>query len=374
MEVGICTKENLSPTGHLGTQPMAAPDAAYGGIGYDGIYLEPNPLFGLVGGGDQYIAWATNVCDGTDNEVSANWSSSVQAVATINTNGYASFRSVGTSVITGTAKLQSVENPSCRPQVFQSTAPANVTPTISGPDTVWWFNGQNPSPANYPLSITLTAQCGSSGCSATPQWSVTQSDNKVQLSSTSGPQISVTSTGAYFSSSVGDISFTVSVNGVPSPVFKITSRTPWELQADPLDSNTDQDAATGYSTIVASTLNDQLASGMTAELAWNESVGTPQNANGSNWATCCGPLHTSGGTGPPLLDLLAPPALADNPIPAPTHNSPPSGTIAYMMATQNIYIGSDTSGAGVFVQQDTLTYYIDHGAYTGIIIPPKPPQ
>jgi len=62
----------------------------------------------------------------TDNEVSANWSSSVQAVATINTNGYASFRSVGTSVITGTAKLQSVENPSCRPQVFQSTAPATV--------------------------------------------------------------------------------------------------------------------------------------------------------------------------------------------------------------------------------------------------------
>jgi len=36
---------------------------AYGGIGYDGIYLEPNPLYGLVGGGGQYVAWATNVCD-----------------------------------------------------------------------------------------------------------------------------------------------------------------------------------------------------------------------------------------------------------------------------------------------------------------------
>lgn len=45
-----------------------------------------------------------------------------------------------------------------------------------------------------------------------------------------------------------------------------------------------------------------------------------------------------------------------------------------MLATQNIYVGSNTAEAGVFVQQDTLTYYIDHGAYTGRIIPPKPPQ
>jgi hypothetical protein len=157
--------------------------------------------------------------------------------------------------------------------------------------------------------------------------------------------------------------------------FKITSRTPWELVSDLADSNTSLDSLTGYYTIVAYNINDQLSSLLISNVAWNESVGTPQNANGSNWATCCGPLRTSGGTASPLLDQLAAPPISHSPPPSPTptYNSPPSGSLPYMTAVQNIYVGSNTSGAGMFVQQDTLTYYIDHGAHTGIIVPPKPP-
>ncbi len=40
-----------------------------------------------------------------------------------------------------------------------------------------------------------------------------------------------------------------------------------------------------------------------------------EKAVGSNWATCCGPISTSGGSTGPLLDLLAPPAINSSPTP-----------------------------------------------------------
>ena len=67
-------------------------------------------------------------------------------------------------------------------------------PTISGPNTVWWFSGATPS--GYNTSITLT----SSGGSATT-WAVTAGANEVTLSSTSGASITVESSGTAFSSS-----------------------------------------------------------------------------------------------------------------------------------------------------------------------------
>ncbi|MGA2695634.1 MAG: hypothetical protein ABSE92_06210, partial [Terriglobales bacterium] len=45
----------------------------------------------------------------------------------------------------------------------QDAAPpcAPPPPTISGPNTVWWFHGQDPNAGSYPTSITLTSSGGS---------------------------------------------------------------------------------------------------------------------------------------------------------------------------------------------------------------------
>jgi len=99
----------------------------YGGVGYDGFYLTPNPLYGTPGGGGQFNAWALNQCTGVDDPVDAySYSSSNTSVATVTAVGHTSFVGAGTSTITGFAKLQSTQNPSCRPQPYQAPAPTTV--------------------------------------------------------------------------------------------------------------------------------------------------------------------------------------------------------------------------------------------------------
>jgi hypothetical protein len=65
---------------------------------------------------------------------------------------------------------------------------------------------------------------------------------------------------------------------------------------------------------------------------------------------------------------------ARSPVPTPKCDSPPTGITPYEMVRQTIYVGSDTAGAGVVAQTDFLTYYLDQGADTTIVLPPPPPQ
>jgi hypothetical protein len=241
-------------------------------------------------------------------------------------------------------------------------------PAISGPDTVWWFNGQDPNPTTYPISIALSSTGGSE-----TTWSVNQSDAKVNLSSTSGAQISVTSTGTHFSAIGGDISITATAGGLPSAPFLITSRTPAELSFLAAQSGTVCDSDYGYITDLNYNVLDQLNSVISSDIYWNEVVGTPIGQNGSNWGIYA--LETGGGS-TPLLDRLSGPGVNNNPPPSPMPKCdiPPTGAIIYRLATQQIRVGTDTSGSGVDVQSDNLTYYIDNGAHTSIVIPPPPPK
>jgi len=352
--------------------------------GYQTPTLNPNPFSGPPGIDNNDVINTIEQCGGSLDDVTDagySWKSSNTAIFTLPTR---TLHTVAPGSATGSALIQlewTHPAPQCPSPVFNPTQPGNVNPVISGPSTVWWFKGQNPNSTNYPVSITLTANCGSSGCPATPQWSVTQADAKIKLSSTSGTQITVTSTGTYFSKSVGDISITTSVNGIASSAYKITNRTPWKLVASK-NSGTSCYSGFGYLTDLFYLLVDQLSTTIGDNVDWNEDVGAPQSQNGSNWGNYA--LKTSGGSMivPPggsaaeLLDELSGPGTGNNPPPSPmpTCNTPPSGGTAYDLATQNIQVGSSTSGQGVFAQQDNLTYYTDHGSHTSIIIPPAPPE
>jgi hypothetical protein len=102
----------------------------YGGVGYSGFYLLPNPLVGIVGGYGDYQGQATNQCTGQTDIVDAySYISSNPPVATVDNAGHTSFVAPGTSNVTAYAKLQSVQNCCCRPQTYEGQAPTNVCPT-----------------------------------------------------------------------------------------------------------------------------------------------------------------------------------------------------------------------------------------------------
>ncbi|MFZ0799711.1 MAG: hypothetical protein WAM98_18145 [Terriglobales bacterium] len=250
---------------------------------------------------------------------------------------------------------------------FAELQPEDCTgPIITGSsNTVWWFNGQNPNPTSYPISVTLKSSGGEDTV-----WDAVQADTKVKLSSISGSQITVTSTGTHFSAAVGDISIYASLNGVggPSP-FTMTARTPWKLGL--LSRSTVCDSSYGYCTDINYNVLDNLSSVIADNIYWSEGIQACQSANGSNWGSIC--ITTGSGSTPPV-DGLCGPALSDKPSPVPKCDKPPTGTTPYENVPQQIQVGSDTFGSGVLAQTDTLTYYIDQGNATGVTSPSQPPQ
>jgi hypothetical protein len=102
-----------------------------------------------------------------------------QGVSPGSTNGYAN------------AQISSQGLHTCPRYYKQAANTDNVKPDISGPNAVWWFNGETPNGSAYPTSITLTSSGGSS-----TTWSVTQTDAKVNLSTSSGSYVAVTPTGS----------------------------------------------------------------------------------------------------------------------------------------------------------------------------------
>mgnify|MGYP005811217841 CR=1 FL=1 len=245
--------------------------------------------------------------------------------------------------------------------------PETVKPTISGPNTVWWFNGQNPNASAFPTTITLTAICGTSPCTSPVSWAATSGSSRVTLTP-NGNQVSITSSGQYWSGTTGDISIKATTNGSTSNSFDVTSRRPWKLRFNAVFSGTEC-ANNEWYTSIAYDLLDNLSSSISDDALWNESLGAP-SCQSSNW--CNWNIQGQNGSTGPIVDRLAPPDLGLNPNPTPNCTSPPVGQSAFRSIPQNHYVGSSISGNGAFVQSDYLGYYIDHGGHDLIVIPPRP--
>jgi hypothetical protein len=120
-------------------------------------------------------------------------------------------------------------------------------------------------------------------------------------------------------------------------------------------------------------VHDNLDLSIPADISWNETLGAAQCENGSNW--CNYQPFTGGAQTDPLTDTLAPPDLDVNPAPSPTPScGQGTGTTRYRSFSQAIKVGSNTTGAGVQVQSDTLGYYIDNGKHDAVQVPSQPPQ
>jgi hypothetical protein len=118
-------------------------------VGVDATSTQQVEAGDSCGGGNQIITeyfptwWTDNTTIATANR------NTIKGVAAGTTKHYAE----SIEMYWGRAEYFSV----CPLTQEQPSAPTNVAPTITGSNTVWWFNGQDPDPADYPTSVNLTS-------------------------------------------------------------------------------------------------------------------------------------------------------------------------------------------------------------------------
>ena len=351
--------------------------AAYGCAsccGDDLGWLDPNPLATAVGAGAQDDLWGTNACTGLFDlrtSTSFSWSSSNTGVATMGPGkGWVNGISAGTSNVTGYFQSRLDDGfGSCKFQNVPGGGVGNVKPKITGQNTLWWFNGQDPAPSDYPTSVTLSSSGGPS-----TTWTVPAGAARVHLSATTGAQTIVTSTGTHFSGAQGDISIQATINNQSSDPFTMTAKTVWKLVARQNPPPTQCfSSPTNYITTVSYDLHDNFDSVMSTDVGWNEVLGAATSENGSNWGNW--PPVAMGAATNPLDDLVGAPDPHVNPTmhPLPTCTGQNNGTTRFMAVPQTIKAGTTGSG-GIQVQTDTLGYYTDHGQHDSKQVPAKPPS
>jgi hypothetical protein len=232
-----------------------------------------------------------------------------------------------------------------------------VQPGISGPNTVWYFGGESPS--GYATQIGLSSVGGHSGI-----WEITQGADKVSLSSSTGSQTTVSSTGTVFSSAPGDIKVRITVNAVASDPFAITSRTPHRLV--PGQIITQCSSTWGYETWINYTIQDQLLATLPSGVPLNEEWTTAvvDDSAGTNWRR--GPEGSFNAPSPQFADFIQGEHVELPPIPLP---GCAGNNTKVQHWGQGWWIGSLTIGAGRRVQSNTLQKYRDYAAHEGIVSP-----
>lgn len=257
------------------------------------------------------------------------WTSRSPNVATIDDGGVATGHTGGTATIVailgGSTYTYDHYYMECieHLRIVPGYGTAKVV-TITGPQTVWWFNGQNPS--GYTTSIQLTANpAGQSQYT----WAFSAGSDKATFSGQSGNTINLS--GQKLSTSTGDVKVKVTVNGVTSWDYAITVGGPYRLvPATPPFLDT-QDNDHGFLTYVSYTIQDNLSTALPSVVPLNENWTTgvtwnpPYSPQTSNWSRGNpGGFTTETATPSGFADHIYGPLLGTNPPPnpTPTYNNP----------------------------------------------------
>jgi len=246
-------------------------------------------------------------------------------------------------------------------------AGTNVKPTISGPTTLWWFNGLSVGVSGYANQINLTSSAGGTGTSF--QWAITAGSSRVSLSTSTSSAVQVTSIGQ--STAANDVSITVTVGGLTSDPFKLTVRAPYTLGVDPQAPTPiySQDQTLVWNIFIPYRVLDNLLTPMPNPFYFREdfTTGVVPDYPNENWppgtATCS---NTSNSMPASIGDYVSgvTPSHTPTPVYNPQQNGPPVDHVG-----QDWRIGSCNPGSGPRVQTDTLQSYTDHAAHTVITSP-----
>lgn len=236
------------------------------------------------------------------------------------------------------------------------SAPVKVGPTITGPHSVWWFNGESPS--GYSTQIALsTSSIGNSY-----HWAVVSGTSKVSLSGDGTNEVTITSSGK--SDSANDVGIQVSVDGQVSDQFNITVFAPNDLLQGTVTHLSD--STWGYTTHINYYIRDQFTTQLPSGVPVNEqwTTGVVSDFSGMNWGR--NNPHGFSASIAAFSDLIQ--GEESGRTPTPTSPGSPPGMAVYHWG-QDWYIGSTTPGSGRRVQSDTLQKYTDHGEHQNIVTP-----
>jgi len=241
----------------------------------------------------------------------------------------------------------------------------DIVVTITGPQTVWWFNSQTPS--GYATTITLTAM--PSGATSYT-WSLTTGTDKATLSGQSGNTINLT--GHDLSTSSGDVTARVSVTtsaGTKIATRTVTVRGPKTLVAGATPDSCD--SGYGYLSLLNYTIKDNLGALMPSSIPLNESWTSPVTNEpaypNANWRRQ-EPPGSFTSTDSTFADRIQGEAFSLPATPTPTC-PPPLGSTAVQHWGQEFRVGTLTPGSGARVQTDNIQKYLDHARHTNVHSP-----
>jgi hypothetical protein len=263
--------------------------AAYGCgncCGYNLPYFGTDPFTGLPDFNFTESVDSLEACGGGIVDVTGigyDWKSSNIAVATL-PNKVLHTVAVGKATGQGDFKLEAEHPaPKCPTILYGPTQSVNVQPAVSGPNTLWWFNGLEPlGVSGYADQITLTANGGSGSAY---QWTIESGYDKVQIKG-SGQTSSVQLTSIGQSRNRNDVSVVVTVGGISSSPFNITVLAPYQLGADPSQPSPAyySDSTYAWFTDIYYTVEDNFGTALPVPLAVNESFGPlVPDYSGTNW-------------------------------------------------------------------------------------------
>ena len=355
-------------------------DKTYGHVAYgcticcgvSSAFFWSNPLDWPFGSTNPNGVNGRDSCSNTIFDVSSDfwysWHAANTSIATVDTYGVHTDVSVGSTTSNASAEMESGNwRLQCPLVPFNPSGNDNVKPTISGPNTLWWFNGLAAGVSGYAMQITLTASSGGNGTSY--QWAITAGSNKVSLSTSTSATVQVTSIGQ--SAQPNDVSITVTVGGLTSDPFKLTVRAPYTLGQDSAHTTPvyAQDSQYVWNIKIYYQILDNLLTPMPATVSANEHWTTPPAPDYTNedWDQSPEGCGTTLSSAPAeMWDFIQGDFVGH--YPPPVYNTQQNGP-AVIHWGQEIRVGTCTAGAGPRVQTDTLQKYTDHAAHTGIISP-----
>ena len=313
-------------------------------------------------------------CNGYNwwDDAGADYSSDNPIIATATSGGLVTGRSGGSTTIRATytdyyytydSQLQDcVSHPRTRP----ASGGANVV-SITGPQTVWWFNGVLST--GYTTSIQLTAYpAGQSQYT----WAFSAGSDKAMFVGQSANTIYVV--GKALSVAPGaDVKVKVTVkfsdnSTKTSSDYAITVRGPKKLLASSKFHSANQDF--GYDSLISYHIRDNFDAAMPSTIAFTEGWTTnvdnsPYPTNNWGWPTAHGDSTSTS----ELFDHITGPGLGNVPPPNPTPTFDPLGTTEVQHRGQEWRVGHVNPGNGARVQTDTMQRFTGHGDHTAITSP-----
>jgi hypothetical protein len=253
-----------------------------------------------------------------------------------------------------------------------------VRPHISGTQAIWWLGGGADTANNYHNSTQLTANAN--GAPGTAYWTVVS--GPVTMSCSACGVTTITSTGPSADCTF-DVGIKISYGGFESNLFTMNVNRPRRLVSayQPYGNPTsDSSHADGYISNVNYISADACGYAMTS-IALNEQFGQWSYNNPTyNWnhpTACYDPLTgltqcPSGYSGWVWPDRISHFMCSVCTPPVSNPQTPLSSTgVDY--APQTWRLGSNSIGAGVIVQTNTIQRYVDHGRHVPPIVSPVGP-